>query len=299
MRILTYHTPDGLALGIRVESGVLDVRAAAEALGLTGAAMTPEAFFTRGLDALAELENLHTEASASKDREVWIFDEVSLTLGPSVHNPEKILCVGLNYRQHAEESGSEVPEVPVLFSKYNNALTAHGAPIPVPDVARQYDYEVELAVVIGKKARYVEEEAALNYVLGYCNANDVSARDLQMRTSQWLLGKTLNSFCPIGPYLVTPEEVPDPQQLNVRSWLNGEPRQNSNTSDMVFTVAEIISYFSRYLPLEPGDVILTGTPEGVILGMEPKVWMKPGDEVSIEVEGLGRLTNRLIEETQR
>lgn len=297
MRMLTYHTPDGLALGIKTESGVLDVQTAAKALELSDVTTTPKAFFTQGLDALPGLETLLAEAEASENVGAWTFDEAALTLGPSVYNPEKILCIGLNYRQHAEESGSEVPEVPVLFSKFNNALTAHGAPISVPEAASEYDYEVELAVVIGKTARYVEKNKALDYVLGYCNANDVSARDLQMRTSQWLLGKTLNGFCPIGPYLVTVDEVADPQQLNVRSWLNGEPRQNSNTADMVFTVAEIISYFSRYLPLKPGDVILTGTPEGVILGMEPKVWMKPGDEVTIEVEGLGRLTNRLIEET--
>ena len=297
MRLLTYHTSDGLALGVKVDSGVLDVQSAANALGLAKVTTTPEAFFTQGLAALPALEDLVREAMESGETEIWTFDEAALTLGPSVYNPEKILCVGLNYRQHAAESGSDVPDVPVLFSKFNNALNAHGAPITVPKAASQYDYEVELAVVIGKTARNVPEDQALDYVLGYCNANDVSARDLQKRTSQWLLGKTLNGFCPIGPYLVTSSEVTDPQQLDVKSWLNGEPRQDSNTSDMVFTVAEIISYISQYLPLKPGDVILTGTPEGVILGMDPKVWMKPGDEVTIEVEGLGRLTNRLIEET--
>jgi 2-keto-4-pentenoate hydratase/2-oxohepta-3-ene-1,7-dioic acid hydratase in catechol pathway len=297
MRLLTYHTSDGLALGVKVDSGVLDVQSAANALGLAKVTTTPEAFFTQGLAALPDLEDLVREAMESGETEIWTFDEAALTLGPSVYNPEKILCVGLNYRQHAAESGSDVPDVPVLFSKFNNALNAHGAPITVPKAASQYDYEVELAVVIGKTARNVPEDQALDYVLGYCNANDVSARDLQKRTSQWLLGKTLNGFCPIGPYLVTSSEVTDPQQLDVKSWLNGEPRQDSNTSDMVFTVAEIISYISQYLPLKPGDVILTGTPEGVILGMDPKVWMKPGDEVTIEVEGLGRLTNRLIEET--
>ncbi len=296
MRLLTYHTPDGLALGIKVNDGVLDVQFAANALGLSEVANTPEAFFTQGLAALPDLKNLVNRAMESDETEAWTFDEASLTLGPSVYNPEKIMCIGLNYRQHAAESGSDVPEVPVLFSKFNNALNAHGAPITVPATAGNYDYEVELAVVVGRTARYVKEDDALDYVLGYCNANDVSARDLQKRTSQWLLGKTLNGFCPIGPYLVTPDEVPDPQTLDVKSWLNGEPRQNSNTSDMVFTVAEIISYFSQYFPLKPGDVILTGTPEGVILGMDPKVWMKPGDEVTVEVEGLGRLTNRLIEE---
>ena len=156
------------------------------------------------------------------------------------------------------------------------------------------DYEVELAVVIGKEAKYVSEADALDYVLGYCNANDVSARELQMRTSQWLLGKTSDSFCPLGPYLVTADEVGDPQKLATRSWLNGELRQNSNTADMVFTVAQVVSYISQYMTLKPGDVILTGTPEGVILGMKEKVWMKAGDKVAVEVEKLGRLTNTLV-----
>ena len=143
----------------------------------------------------------------------------------------------------------------------------------------------------------MSRQAALDVVLGYCTANDLSARDLQMRTSQWLLGKTLDGFCPIGPYLVTRDEVSDPQRLRIRSWLNGELRQDSTTADMVFSVAEIISYISQYITLKPGDVILTGTPEGVILGREDKTWMKPGDVISVEVEGLGRLTNPLVAES--
>jgi 2-keto-4-pentenoate hydratase/2-oxohepta-3-ene-1,7-dioic acid hydratase in catechol pathway len=173
-------------------------------------------------------------------------------------------------------------------------VAAPGEPIPLPDNAVQYDYEVELAAVIGRRARYVSEGQALDYVLGYCTANDLSARDLQTRTSQWLLGKTLDKFMPLGPYLVTADQVPDPQNLALRTWVNGELRQNSNTSDMVFSVAQLVSYVSQYLTLEPGDVILTGTPEGVVLGMKEKVWLKAGDEVTVEVEGLGRLTNSMI-----
>ena len=159
------------------------------------------------------------------------------------------------------------------------------------------DYEVELAVVIGKTAKYVSAEQALSCVLGYCNANDVSARDLQLRTSQWLLGKTLDSFCPFGPYLVTADEVPDPQNLPTRSWLNGDLRQNSNTADMVFSIAEVISYASQYMTLKPGDVILTGTPEGVILGMKERIWMQPGDEITVEVGNLGKLSNTLVSDS--
>lgn len=297
MKLLVFKSSTGFALGIKTDGGVIDVRAAAQALGREDVPVTPAAFFTQGLDALPKLQDLTARALPQAEGAPWLLDEETLQLGPSVVAPEKIVCVGLNYRRHAAESGAEVPEVPVLFSKFNNALAAHNEAIPLPDNAVEYDYEVELAVVIGRAGKAIAEDQALDYVLGYCNANDVSARDLQMRTGQWLLGKTLDKFCPIGPYLVTADEVGDPQQLTTRSWLNGELRQNSNTSDMVFSVAEIISYVSQYMHLQPGDVILTGTPEGVILGMEEKVWMKPGDVVSIEVEGLGTLTNPLVAES--
>ncbi|MCU0521668.1 MAG: fumarylacetoacetate hydrolase family protein [Anaerolineae bacterium] len=293
MKLLLFRTPEGPALGIRTASGVLDVREAAAALNWD-VPVTPDAVFAEGLDALPALASLVEEAMPRAHGAPWILDEAGLRLGPCVHNPEKILCVGLNYRRHAAESGAKVPEVPVLFSKFNNALAAHDEAIPLSKHAKEYDYEVELAVVIGRTAQDVPVDQALNYVLGYCNANDISARDLQMRTPQWLLGKTMDKFCPIGPYLVTADEVGDPQTLTTRSWLNGELRQNSSTADMVFSVAEIISYFSRYMTLRSGDVILTGTPEGVILGMRDKVWMKPGDTISIEVSGLGMLTNPLV-----
>ncbi len=294
MRLLTFKSYRGLSLGIKTAPGVIDVRAAAQALERDDVPVTPAAFYARGSSALSDLASLLDEALPRAAGAPWLLDEATLQFGPCVPNPEKILCVGLNYRRHAAESGAQVPEVPVLFSKFNNALTGHGEPVALPVAAQKYDYEVELATVIGKQAKNVSEETALDYVLGYCAANDVSARDLQMRTSQWLLGKTLDGFCPIGPYLVTADDIGDPQQLAIHSWLNGELRQNSNTCDMVFTVPYIISYFSRYMTLKPGDVILTGTPEGVILGTKEQVWMKPGDVVSIEVEGLGTLTNPLV-----
>ena len=208
--------------------------------------------------------------------------------------PGKVICIGLNYRRHALETGSVVPTTPVVFGKFNNAVVASGKAVELPSTAEQYDYEAELGVVIGRRAVSVSEHEALDYVWGYCNCNDISARELQRRTTQYMLGKTLDGFLPVGPVLVSSDEVGDPQDLTIQAWLNGELRQSSRTSDMVFSVAEIISYISRYIPLEPGDFIATGTPEGVILGRNPKVWMKAGDLVDVEVDGLGRLTTPLV-----
>jgi len=220
-----------------------------------------------------------------------LLDEATLQPAPVLTNPGKIICVGLNYRRHAVESNLPIPTTPVLFSKFNNSLAAHKESISLPATARHYDYEVELAVVIGRRTRNVAVAQALESVFGYCTANDLSARDLQLRTSQWLLGKTLDKFLPIGPYLVTPDEIGDPQALTLKCWVNGELRQNSNTADMIFSVAEIISYISQHFTLEAGDIICTGTPEGVILGMEDKLWLRAGDQVTVEVGGLGQLTS--------
>jgi 2-keto-4-pentenoate hydratase/2-oxohepta-3-ene-1,7-dioic acid hydratase in catechol pathway len=286
--ILTFKTPTGLALGIKTPHGVLDVTAAQVALGAAEIPATPEAALAAGTEGVERLADLAERASGRLD---LFRDESGLEIGPCVPNPGKIICVGLNYRQHAIESNMKVPETPILFSKFNNALAAPGETIPLPENAVEYDYEAELAVVIGRRARYVSESEALNYVLGYCAANDLSARDLQFRTNQWLLGKALDKFLPVGPYLVTADEVGDPQRLRVRCWLNGELRQDSNTSDMIFSVAHVISYASQYMTLEPGDLISTGTPQGVISGMREKVWLKPGDETVVEVEKLGRLRN--------
>lgn len=220
----------------------------------------------------------------------------SCTFGPAIPNPEKIICIGLNYRRHADETGSPYPETPILFSKFNNTLTGHGSNIVVPPVTQALDYEVELAIVIGKTAKQVSEDEALDYVLGYCTANDLSARDLQMKTAQWLLGKTCDGFCPIGPFLVTKEDIADPQNLALETRVNGEIKQQSNTADMIFTCAEIISYVSRHFTLKPGDILLTGTPEGVILGLPEaeRRYLQPGDTVSVHIEQLGTLTNKLV-----
>jgi 2-keto-4-pentenoate hydratase/2-oxohepta-3-ene-1,7-dioic acid hydratase in catechol pathway len=296
MQLLTFQSAQGLKLGIKTERGVIDVAAARTALGGHNQVVeTIDGLCTTGTPALAALSELVTAVQGQDGAASWLLREEDLQFGPSVSPLGKIICIGLNYRRHAAESGMAVPTSPVLFPKYGNTLAASGEAVPLQTNAVQYDYEAELAVVIGQQARDISEDRALDYVLGYSNAEDLSARDLQFRTNQWMLGKTLDKFLPIGPYLVTADEVGDPQNLAIRCWLNGELRQDSTTGDMVFSVAYLISYLSQYMTLEPGDIIVTGTPEGVILGMKEQVWVKPGDEIVVEVEKLGRLTNIMSE----
>jgi len=210
-----------------------------------------------------------------------------------IETPQKIVCIGQNYRAHAEEQGVALPERPLLFAKWPNTLIGDGDAIRVPAISQQVDYEAELGVVIGKRASRISEHDALEYVRGYVVANDVSARDLQFSDGQWVRGKSLDTFLPVGE-LVPASEVPDPQTLGIRSILNGTTMQDSNTSDMIFAVAEIVAFVSQAITLEPGDLIITGTPEGVGAFRTPPVWMKPGDEITIEVDGVGSITNPVV-----
>jgi 2-keto-4-pentenoate hydratase/2-oxohepta-3-ene-1,7-dioic acid hydratase in catechol pathway len=207
--------------------------------------------------------------------------------------PQKIVCVGRNYRDHAEEGGSDVPTEPLLFAKWPNALIPSGTPIVIPEICKNPDWEAELGVVIGRRARRVSEDDALNYVSGYVVANDVSGRDLQFGDGQWTRGKSLDTFCPVGD-LVPASEVPDPQALPIRALLNGEVMQDSNTSYMIFGVATVIAYITQGITLEPGDLIMTGTPAGVGAFRTPPVWLQPGDEITIEIDGLGSITNPVV-----
>jgi 2-keto-4-pentenoate hydratase/2-oxohepta-3-ene-1,7-dioic acid hydratase in catechol pathway len=208
-----------------------------------------------------------------------------------IDRPGKIICVGLNYRDHAEEQGVDLPTAPLLFAKWNNTLIGPGEPIVIPPIVTKTDYEAELGVVIGSRASKVSAENALEAVAGYICVNDVSARDLQFADGQWSRGKSPDTYCPVGPQLVPRDEIPDPQQLAIRAILNGETMQDSTTANMVFGVAEIIAYVTQTITLEPGDLIATGTPAGVGAFRDPKVFMQPGDEITIEIEGLGSLTN--------
>jgi 2-keto-4-pentenoate hydratase/2-oxohepta-3-ene-1,7-dioic acid hydratase in catechol pathway len=214
-----------------------------------------------------------------------------------IPRPGKIVCVGLNYRDHAAEGGMDLPKAPLLFAKWPNTLIGHGDPIVLPPESAQVDYEAELGVVIGTKARRVSERDALDHVDGYLCLNDVSARDLQFADGQWTRGKSPDTFCPVGPRLVPRAEIDDPQALAIRCIVNGEALQDSSTAQMIFSVAEIIAYASQVITLEPGDLIATGTPAGVGVFRDPKVLLQAGDEVSVEIEGLGTLTNPITKES--
>jgi 2-keto-4-pentenoate hydratase/2-oxohepta-3-ene-1,7-dioic acid hydratase in catechol pathway len=214
-----------------------------------------------------------------------------------IPRPGKIVCVGVNYQEHAKEGGRAAPDHPVLFTKFGTSVIGHGEQIRWdPGLTQAVDLEAELAVVIGRTCRRVDESEALDYVAGYTCLNDVSARDLQYSDKQFVRGKSLDTFCPIGPWLVTPDEVGDPQNLRIQSSVNGVTMQDSSTAEMVFGVAELIAFCSRAFTFEPGDVIATGTPSGVLWFREPKVMLKDGDQVVVEIENIGRLVNRCVEE---
>jgi 2-keto-4-pentenoate hydratase/2-oxohepta-3-ene-1,7-dioic acid hydratase in catechol pathway len=208
-----------------------------------------------------------------------------------IERPGKIVCVGLNYRDHAEEQGVELPAAPLLFAKWPNTLIGPGDPIVIPPAVSKCDYEAELGVVIGARVSRVSKENAFEAVRGYICANDVTARDLQFGDGQWSRGKSVDTFCPVGPRLVPADEIPDPHNLSIRTIVSGEVLQDSTTANLIFGVDEIVSYASQTLTFEPGDLILTGTPAGVGVFRDPQRLLRPGDEVTVEIEGLGSLTN--------
>jgi 2-keto-4-pentenoate hydratase/2-oxohepta-3-ene-1,7-dioic acid hydratase in catechol pathway len=225
--------------------------------------------------------------------------ESALVYGRLFTNPGKIICIGLNYKRHAAEVKMKEPSQPILFNKYNNSLAAANCTIALPpkEISYKFDYETELLIVIGKKARNVSEADAPNYIAGYCNSNDFSARDLQLETPsvQWMIGKTLDNFAPIGPYFVGADIVGDPHKLKLQTFVNGEVRQDWSTGDFIFNCYQVVSFISKHWTLEPGDIIFTGTPHGVIQGLAPekRVWLKAGDEIESRIEKLGSLKFKL------
>lgn len=287
MKLLKFYGKNNqLFLGIETEKGIFDVDAYQQS-------KAGKLFSNANLklDDLKEIQQIINEPAIAAN--FWI-EGNTVKIGACVSSPSKIICIGLNYRQHAIESGMAIPAIPVVFTKYNNTLINFQQDVSLGIVGEQFDYEVELGVVIGKICKNVSKVSALDFVFGYCVANDLSCRDLQFRSSQWLMGKSLDNFLPLGKCLVTADEVGDPQQLQLNCTLNGEQRQNSNTADMVFTVAEIIEDLSKHMTLVPGDLILTGTPAGVIMGLPEKNWLKPGDIVKVEIEKLGSTENKMI-----
>lgn len=215
---------------------------------------------------------------------------------PPIPDPAKIVCLGLNYRDHAAESGAPIPKEPILFSKYATALIGHGDAIVLPPVSQKVDYEAELVIVVGKRGRNLKVNEAMAYVAGYTIGHDVSARDWQLEKDgkQWMVGKTFDTFAPMGPVIVTADEVPDAHNLPIRLRLNGQTMQDSSTKQMIFSVAQTLAYLSQVFTLEPADLIFTGTPPGVGFARKPPVFLKPGDVVEIEIDGLGTLRNPVI-----
>jgi 2-keto-4-pentenoate hydratase/2-oxohepta-3-ene-1,7-dioic acid hydratase in catechol pathway len=290
-----------LRLGISLLERLFDVGELAAASQQAGAKVpdwlleSPDMLtvIRRGAPALAELGSLInaalTRGPVSHQRLAGLPIE-SITFLPAV-NAGKILAIGRNYADHAKEGGAALPEAPLLFNKLPNSLSAHNAPIVLPSISKKVDYEAELAVVIGRQAKRVSEAEALDYVFGYTLINDVSARDLQFGDGQWTRGKGLDTFAPLGPFITTRDEIKDVQSLDIQGRLNGQVMQTSNTSMMIFRVAYLVSYLSQGLTLEPGDVIATGTPEGVGVFRDPPVLLKDGDVFEVEIEGLGVLRN--------
>ncbi len=225
----------------------------------------------------------------------YVLDPQIAHIGPPIPHPDKILCIGINYKDHIEETNSETPEHPVVFSKYSNTIIGPGDAIHLPAISRMVDYEAEFAVVMGRTARNVAKADALDYVGGYTILNDVSARDFQKRTSQWTIGKSFDTFAPIGPVLVTTDEIPDPHVLDIKLRLNGAEMQSSNTRQLLFNVNDLIADITAAITLQPGDIISTGTPGGVGMAREPQVLLKPGDAIEVEVEGIGILRNPVIQ----
>jgi 2-keto-4-pentenoate hydratase/2-oxohepta-3-ene-1,7-dioic acid hydratase in catechol pathway len=293
LTLLSIKQSDGdETLGVKTARGILDVAVAADALDLD-APMTLEEMLLLG--NASQLEALVKAAGTSPKAKDAFLDESKITFGRLFTNPSKIICVGLNYKEHVEETGMKLPTEPILFNKYNNTLAAHQAPLKVPpqDVTSKLDYETELLVVIGKPARNIAAADALSCVAGYCVGHDFSARDLQLeKGGQWMIGKTLDGFAPIGPYFVSADLVGDPNALHIETKVNGEVRQSSNTKNFIFNVQAVVAYASKLFTLNPGDIIFTGTPPGVIVGKpkDKQVWLKAGDKIESTVEKLGTLT---------
>ena len=289
-RLANLKAAKGYSLGLETEAGVLNVTATGAALGLPA----PRDMDDLLQNGLGEQVRTIRKALADKPESAVVVPTPEASFAPLVTRPEKILCIGFNYRKHAEETGTEIPKAPPLFAKYNNALNHHGGVVTLPtDVDSHFDYETELVIVFGRRCYQVKEEEALEYVAGYSIGNDVSARKLQQETTQFTAGKISDGFAPLGPWLVTRDRVADPNNLRLETYFNGEQKQNWTTKDMIYDCRKLISFVASIMTIQPGDILFTGTPQGVILGEKmPAVlrrWIKPGDEVVSIIEGLGEL----------
>lgn len=288
MILLTAITPAGPRLAIKTSAGIVILEKAQRKKTDLPRTLEEALFVPRGIDSVRSFvrENFKDVKKLQK----LAIPEKKVRMGP-LFRPRNVLCIGLNYKDHAAEGGVPLPEKPVVFAKLTGCMIGPGAPIVLPPDTKEVDYEAELAVVIGRKCRGVSAADALKYVAGYTCLNDVSARDFQRGDGQWVRAKSQDTFGPMGPYLVTSDDIPDPQALPIRCILNGTTLQDSNTDKMIFGVRELIAFISRGITLEPGDVITTGTPHGVGFARKPPIFLKAGDEVVVEIEGIGKLVN--------
>ncbi|MDG5788844.1 fumarylacetoacetate hydrolase family protein [Evansella sp. AB-P1] len=306
MKLINYRIGEDVRAGAVKEDKVIDLNRAYVAMlksrgetrvEETGAAFVPSNtidFMEGGERSLrVAYEAIQYALSNEVGNTTIVRNKNEVKIEAPVLKPNKIICVGHNYRAHILEMKREIPEFPVVFAKFNNAIIGPEDDIPFPSITEKLDYEAELAVVIGKQSKNVPKEEALEYVAGYTIANDVTARDLQRRTIQWLQGKNLDGSAPLGPWLVTKDEIPNPHELEISLNVNGEERQRSNTSDLVFNVNHLVAFLSSIMTLEPGDVICTGTPGGVGFARDPQVFLQDGDVVQIEIEKIGKLTNQV------
>lgn len=292
MRLITYLHDGEFRSAVELDGRAFDSAAVAASAGLADSGVdwsSNRAIVGLGADVHAAITAAADQLAAAGDPGLGTV--ASLTLGPPITDPDKIICLGANYRDHAAEAGMDLPEVPMLFAKFRNSLVGPGAPIVLPGSSDQVDYEAELAIVIGTRCKAVSRAEALDYVFGAMALNDVSARDLQKQTSQWLAGKAPDTFAPCGPALVSAGALGDLQQLAISAKVNGELVQDSNTSQMIFSIAETIEFISGLMTLEPGDIVATGTPAGVGVMRDPQVLLHDGDLVEIAIEGIGSLPN--------
>jgi acylpyruvate hydrolase len=289
LRLCTFRRDVEARLGAQTDRGIVDLCAADPALPAS----------MRELLAGGEAALARARAALGAARDEHVYARAGVTLLPPVLDPSKIVCIGLNYRDHAAEVKLDLPEHVAVFAKWPNTLIGDGAPIVIPRESHRVDYEAELAFVVGTRARHVTEEHGLEYVAGYTCFNDVSVRDYQSRTSQWTIGKVFDTHGPCGPVLVTRDEIPDPQALRIRCSIGGELLQNSSTSEMVFPVARLVAELSAVMTLEPGDIVATGTPAGVGTSRQPRRWIQPGERVKVEIEGIGALENPAVADDGR
>ena len=283
MRFVTFEKENRLEPGVLADGRVTGIRGAGFDDVLSAIA--------GGADAMDRVRRwLHRAPPGDA------FDPAATKLAAPIPRPPKIVCIGLNYRDHAAESKLPIPDVPTVFAKFPTAVTGHRHPIVLPKNSEKPDYEAELAVVIGRGGRHIPEERWREHVFGYTAFNDVSARDFQMATSQWMIGKTFDTFAPFGPAIVTADEIEDPHALDISLLLGGEAMQRSNTREMIFRIPRLIAHLSSVFTLEPGDIIATGTPAGVGFARRPPRWLKPGDEATVRIAGIGDLVNPVVAE---